>query len=74
MRFNYTKTFLILIAAQFAIRVPLTFLVDAKPFVSGGVFGAAVTATLLLIPIGLIMDFGAAVRRALQSRRASALR
>lgn len=56
MAFNYTKTALIMVAAQFAIRLPLTYIVDAKPFVTGGVFWAGVAMFVFMVPIGLAAD------------------
>lgn len=71
MRFNYTKTMLLIVAAQFVLRIPLTYTIDAKPFVTGGVFWAGVAMVVMLIPIGLGFDLVSGLRSALRSRRAS---
>jgi hypothetical protein len=74
MTWNWTKTFAILAAAQFALRLPLTYIVDAQPFVSGGVFWAGVNIVIILPLIGVIADLTGWARRVLGNRAGSGRR
>ena len=70
MALAFTKTMAILAVAQIVIRVPLTYVVDPVPFASFGVFWGGVTATLFLLVLGPIMDFGSwAIWKARMGRR-----
>lgn len=71
MNWAYSKTIGILVLAQFAIRIPLTYTIDAKPFVSGGFFWSGVAMTLILAVIAPLMDLVAWGLRALRNRRAA---
>lgn len=66
----YTKTFAIIGIGQMLVRIPLTYIVDPVPFASFGVFWGGVTATLFLLVLGPIMDFGSwAIWKARMGRR-----
>lgn len=74
MRWNYTKSFALLVVIQFALRIPLTYAIDEKPFVTGGVFWVGVNLVIMALPIGALMDLVAYARQAVRNRRASSLR
>ena len=69
VHWNYTKTALIVAVAQFAIRLPLTFVVDAKPFVTGGIFWAGISFVVFIVPIAVVMDLVAFLRLVPRNRR-----
>lgn len=71
MAWNYTKTLTIVAFAQMALRLPLTFIIDAKPFVSSGVFWVGVNLVLILPIIGAVFDL---ISRARRRRRIEATR
>lgn len=57
MALAYTKTFAIIGLGQMLIRIPLTYIVDPVPFASFGVFWGGITAGLMLLALGPVMDF-----------------
>jgi len=52
----YTKTFAIISVGQMLVRIPLTYIVDPVPFASFGVFWGGITAGLILMILGPVMD------------------
>lgn len=58
MALAYTKTFAIIGIGQMLIRIPLSYIVDPVPFASFGVFWGGVTAGLILMILGPVLDFG----------------
>lgn len=68
MKWNYTKTVLILLAAQLAVRIPIMFFYDATPFVTGGSAWVWIDMTLVCLPIAAIADFVAWRRESSRSR------
>ena len=71
---RYTKSIALLVLIQFALRIPLTYIIDEKPFVTGGIFWAGVGLVVMALPIGVLMDFVAYLRSVARNRRASAPR
>lgn len=69
MAWNYFKTGAIICAAQFAVRLPLTYVVDQHPFATGGVFWAGAALPFLLLPIMAVMDLVSSARQTLRNRQ-----
>lgn len=78
MRWNYTKTLLILVAAAVAVRYAVAVALNADPWSThspgGGLFGA-IALLIMALPIFVLMDLGARYRqrRAAGNRVASAI-
>jgi hypothetical protein len=61
MAWNYTKTALILVVGQFAVRVPIAFLFDNG--IDSRFLWAGVGASLVVLPIFLTFDLVSWARR-----------